>query len=298
MYTTPHSKMRFLERVGSAGLPRKTKEKNKYIEKYLKKAYNEGLTPKDIKDKYLRDYMYGKMKQNEHNVKATKITHYKNNLFLFHKRQCITILDVPEKAVESVNNAIYITKLHPFINHLKERKNVKDWLHKYGTSIDNINNLKKCIITYPYGMDYQYIMNKFPLRCVKYIKNDSQIKKIIIKTNKKRKSIVKRDYYFICAMLMLFPKNQINLLQNVLKNNKYSVFKIINYKDISKKQLDTCYKQLTILLGNEIKPKYSKFNVFDNLCYDIINDYLNLDIGRYIDKVKTLFKDETKGDVN
>lgn len=291
VYTTPHAKQRFYERVNPGGLPRKTKDRNKFIENYIKEAYNKGLTPKQIDDKYLRDYMNGKMKQNEHFVNATKITHYKNNLFLFHGRKCITILDVPEKASESVNDAIYINKLHPFINRLKEKQGVRNWLHDNGKHVEKTTDLKKIVCVFPINMDYQYIMNKFPLNAVDYIKNDSHLKKVILKTHKKRKQNIKDTYYFICALLLILPKNQIRKLQTILKNNKKSVFNVINNKEITKKQIDLCYKQLYILMGGNFVPRYKKFNVNDNLCYDMINDYLNYIIFNYIIEIKKLFKE-------
>ena len=292
-YTTPHSKQRFYERVNLGGLPKKTKDKNKFIENYIKEAYKHGLTPNQINDKYLRDYMYSKMKHNEHTIHATKITHYKNNLFLFHNRKCITILEVPQKAINSVNDAIYITKLHSFINHLKESSCVKQWLHDKGKHVEKIFDLKKIVCVYPNNMTYQYIMDKFPLNAIKYIKNDSHLKKIIINTHKKRKNDIKRVYYFICALMLLIPKNQIGKLQTVLKNNKKSVFNSIDGKEISKKQLNICYKQLCILSGGNLIPKYKKFKVNDNLCYDMINDYFEYIIPYYITEVKKLFKEIT-----
>lgn len=289
-YTTPHAKQRFYERVNISGLPRKTKDKNKFIENYIKEAYKHGLTPNRISDKYLRDYMYSKMNQNEHLVTITKITHYKNNLFLFHNMKCVTILEIPKKAQDSVNNAIYITKLNQFINHLKENQVVKNWLYDRGKHVEKIIDLKKIICIYPDNLSYQYIINKFPLHAIKYIKNDSYLKKIIIKTHNKRKNNIKETYYFICALMLLIPKNQIRKLQTILKNNKKSFFNIIDNKEISKKQIDICYKQLYILLGGNLIPKYKKFKVNDNLCFDIINDYFECIIRDYILEIKKIFK--------
>lgn len=293
MFTTPHAKQRFYERVNCEGLPRKTRGRNKYIENYLKDAYRYGLTPDEIDDNYLRDYMYSKMKQNEHFVTVTKITHYKNNLFLFHNGNCITILDVPKKASDNINNAIYVFKLHPFINCLKEKLEVKKWLRDNGKSIEKTSDLKKIICAYPTAMNYKYILDKFPLNAIKYVKNDSHLKKVIVKTHKKRNIDIKNTYYFLWALLLIIPKNQIINLQNVLKNNKKSFFNIINNKTISKKQIDTCYKQLCILLGDIVVPYYSTFNIDNNECFDIINDHFTNILHNYIIEVKKLFKEIT-----
>ena len=290
MYSTEHSRLRFTQRVKDINMPKRNKQK--FIEQYIKKAFNDGLTPKEITDPYLRDYMNGKMKQDTHYTNATKITHYKGNLFLFRNHTCITVLDVPKKAENSVDDIIYITKLHPFINRLKEKQNVKKWLHDNGKRLEKTKDLKRCIVTISNkNFSYNYLMNNFPLRAIKYIKNDSEFKKAILKINKKRKSIVKEKYYFICALLLLIPKNQVLKLQTVLKNNKNSIFYIINNKEITKKQLDLCYKQLFIILNGNLKPKYNKFNVNDNECYDIINDHFKNIINEYINIVKDIFKD-------
>ena len=292
MYSTEHSRMRFIQRVKGITIPKRNKQK--FIEQYIKKAFKEGLTPKEIKDPYLRDYMYGKMKQDVHYLSATKITHYKGNLFLFRNHTCITVLDVPKRAENSVDDIIYITKLHPFINRLKEKKNVKKWLHDNGKHLEKIKDLKRCIVVISdKNLTYNYLMNKFPLRAIKYIKNDSEFKKAIIKINKKRKLAVKEKYYFVYALLLLIPKSQILKLQTILKNNKNSIFYIINNEEITKKQLDLCYKQLFIILSGDLKPRYNKFNVNDNLCYDIINDHFINIINDYINTVKDIFKDRT-----
>ena len=55
MYSTEHSRMRFIQRVKGITIPKRNKQK--FIEQYIKKAFKEGLTPKEIKDPYLRDYM-------------------------------------------------------------------------------------------------------------------------------------------------------------------------------------------------------------------------------------------------
>lgn len=291
MYSTEHSRLRFMQRVKGVNIPKRNKQK--FIEQYIKKAFREGLTPKEIKDPYLREYMYSKLKSDVHYLTATKITHYKGNLFLFRNRSCITILDVPERASDAIDDTIYITKLHPFINHLKEKQNVKRWLHDNGRSMVNTKEMKRCLIDIPKNLSYSYLMNKFPLRAMKYIKNDSELKKAIIKVNKKRNSKIKTQYYKIYALLLLLPKNQILKLQNILKNNKDSVFYFISNNGISRKQLDLCYKQLFIALGGDLTPKYNKFNVKDNLCYDLINDHLSNIISEYITEIKHLFKDKS-----
>ena len=137
-------------------------------------------------------------------------------------------------------------------------------------------------------------MNNFPLNAIKYIKNDFEFKNAINKINKKRSKKIKELYYFTYAMLLLIPKNQILKLQLLLKNNSNSVFQMNISKKITKKQLDLCYKQLFIILGGNLQPKYNKFNVNDNLCYDIINDHFTNIIPDYICTIKEIFKD-TKG---
>lgn len=290
MFTTNHAKQRFIERVKCDGLPRKTKQRNRYIESYLKKAYSEGLTPKQIHNQYLREYMIGKM-NSEHTSVVNKITHYKNNLFLFHNRTCITILDVPETASECINNAIYITKLKSFISQINEKQSVKRWLSTNLVRLDGDITLKKGVLKSKYKCDYHYLMNNFPLNAVKYIKNDIKLKSIIKHTNDKRNINTKNFYYFICALLLLIPKNQIIKLQNILKNNNKSLFNVINNKTITRKHVDTCYRQLFILLGGNLTPKYKKFNVNDNLCYDLINDYFSMILQSYILEVKKIFKE-------
>ena len=292
MYSTEHSRMRFMQRVKGISIPKRNKQK--FIEQYIKKAFKEGLTPKEIKDPYLRDYMYNKMKQDVHSLSINKITHYKGNLFLFRNNTCITILDIPKKAKNSVDDIIYITKLHTFINRINEKQNVKKWLRNNGKHLEKIKDLKRCVVAITDDMlTYDYLMNIFPLKAITYIKNDSKFKKAIIKINKKRKPTIKERYYFIYALLLIIPKNQILKLQTILKNNKNSIFHIIN-KEITKKQLDLCYKQLFIILGGDLKPKYNKFNVNDNLCYDIINDHFNNIINEYVNIVTDIFKTKNR----
>ena len=288
MYTTPHAKMRFLERVKCNGMP--IKHRDKFIENYIKKAYNDGLTPKEIDDKYLKDYMNNKLKDSGHYVKCDKIDHYKSNLFLFSNRHCITILEVPNKAIDLIDDVIYITKLHPFVNQLKESKRVKNYLHDYGNYVENIKDLKRCIVNYPRKMNYDWLMNKFPMRAILYVKNDSDIKKIIIKVHKHRPSKNKELYNFIYALLLIFPKNQILKLQTLL-NNKKSIFKKFSNKNITTKQIELCYKQLFILLNGQLTPKYNNFKVINNSCIDLVNDHLNNIIEEYIKNTKKIFKD-------
>ena len=292
MYSTEHSRLRFMQRVKNVNLPKRNKVK--FIEHYFKKAFKEGLTPKEIDNDYLRDYMNGKLKHDIHYLNATKITHYKNNLFLFNGHTCITVLEMPEKAQDCIDDIIYITKLKTYINHLKEKQNVKNWLLDNGRDLEKIKDIKRCNINVPKDLSYTYLINNFPLNCAKYIKNDSKFKEVIIKNNKKRKSKIKEVYYKISALLLLLPKNQILKLQQKLANNKNSIFCVINKNGITKKQLEICYKQLFILLNGNITPKYNEFNVNDNSCYDLINDYLINIIDDYTKNVKQFFKDKSE----
>ena len=212
---------------------------------------------------------------------------------MFKGHTCITILDVPEKAQDSVDDIIYVTRLKSFVNQIDENKYTKDWLLKNGRHIEKTKNLKRCIINHPKDLSYNYLMNNFPIKAIKYIKNDSEYKKIIFKINKNRKNKTKIQYYYMYALLLLIPKNQILKLQEVLKHNKDSIFYVISNKGISKKQLELSYKQLTIILGEEPQCKYYKFNVKDNLCYDIVNDHLKNIILNYITQIKQTFRDKS-----
>lgn len=290
MYLTDHCKMRFLERVKNVNMPKKTKQKKKYMENYLKEAYKHGLTPDLIQDKYLRDYMYSKLSRSNHNTFINKITYYKNNLFLFNHSTCITILEMPEKASNVIDNLIYITNIKTFINSLNESKKTKDWLLKHSKSMTTDKCLKRILINYD-NITYSKILNNFPTTCIKYIKNDSNLKKIIINTNKHRDKKTKTLYYYIFALLFMFPKNQILKLQTKIKNNKKSYFTIISNKGITQRQIDVCYKQLQILTNNDIKPHYKHFRVEDNKCFDLINDFINNEIDTYVKYVKSLFKE-------
>ena len=290
LYSTEHSRMRFVQRVKNVDIPKRNKQK--FIEQYIKKAFKDGLTPKDIDDLYLKHYMNSKLKQDIHYLIPTKITHYKNNLFLFKGRTCITVLEMPEKARDAIDNNIYISKLKSFINCINEKQIVKKWLLEYSDRIEKTKDIKRCIVNIPENLSYDYLMNHFPLNSIKYIKNDSKFKKTIIGINKKRKYKIKERYYFIYALLMLFPKNQILKLQTILKNNKNSIFCKLNIDIISQKQLNLAYKQLYIMLGEKLQPRYAKFNINDNLCYDIISDHLNNIIDDYIISIKEIFKDK------
>ena len=289
MYTSNHAKIRFLERVNCNGLPKKSKQRKKYIENYLKDAYKNGLTPEKVQDKYLRDYMYGKLVKDKHDISVTKITYYKNNIFLFHYNTCVTILDMPEKAKNVIDSLVYINNIKTFIKSLNESKKVKDWLYEYGESITQDKALNRVLIKYD-NLTYSKIINNLPLQCIKYIKNDSNLKSTLIKANRHRNKDIKLKYYYICALLLMFPKNQILELQNIYKNNKNSFFAIISNNRITKRHLDICYKQLYILYG-EIKPKYSHFKTSDNVCFDLINDFICDIIDIYVDEIKILFKD-------
>ena len=292
MFTSPHAKMRFVERVKKCGLPKNNKKRVTFIEDYIKRAYKLGLTPKEINDTYLRDYMYSKLKRNNHEVIITKITCYKDNLFLFHNATCVTILELPDKAKSSINKAVYATNLKSFINMLNENKAVKKWLTENASHLENGNTLNRCVIRKLKNINYNYVLNNIPLNSIIYIKNPESIKKIIINNNNNREENIKMLYYFISALILLLPKKQIMKLQNKLKNNKQSVFTIINNKGFTQKQLDVCYKQLFIMLNGNITPKYKKFNVDDNKCFDLINDYITNVIFNYIEKIKHIY--ETK----
>lgn len=277
-----------MQRVKGVNIPKRNKQK--FIEKYIKKAFKDGLTSDDIEDVYLKKYMNSKMKQYVHYLTPTKITHYRNNLFVFKGHSCITILEMPEKAQDAVDNIVYVTKLKPFTNQIKEKQSVKSWLLEHGKCIEKTKDMKRCIVDVSKKLSYDYLMNKFPVNSIKYIKNDSEFKKIIIKTNKKRKACIKKQYYFIYAMLLLIPKNQILKLQLALKNNKCSIFNTLDIENITVKQLDLAYKQLFIMLDGNLEPKYSHFNIKDNTNYDIIDDYLKIIIHSYINTIKELFK--------
>lgn len=81
------------------------------------------------------------------------------------------------KVSNSINDIIYITKLHPFINHLKEKQKVKKWLYENDKFLENTKEMKRCLINIPKDLSYDYLMNTFPLRAMQYIKNDSEFKK-------------------------------------------------------------------------------------------------------------------------
>lgn len=257
-YITPHSKVRFIERV-NVNLPKKRKQKDKFINDYLKKAYNNGTSINHIKDDNLRHYMLHKLKSNTHSVQATKVTLYNNNIFLFYGRQCITILEVPEKMSDNDDCVIGLTNLKKYIDKLKVNKNVKKWLYDNSFKLESNKSFKKIIIK-DLNMTYSTILNKFPTNAIDYIKNDSELRNIIIKTNKKRNNVLKQRYYIICSLLLLlFPKNEIVNIQNLFKKKRCGFIDNSNPKKFTQKQIDICYKQLSILLGYSVKPKFKDF---------------------------------------
>lgn len=288
MYMTYHSKQRFLERVNCNGLPKKNKDK--FIENYIKKAYKNGLLPEQISDAYLRKYMYTRLNSNIHNSKITKITHYKNNLFLFNRNKCVTILSVPEEALNSVDNSIYITKLSSYIKAINERKSVKQWLCKYGNFLENTKEIKRCIVDYPKDLSYKYLMDEFPLRAIVYIKNDAKFRKSIRHIIKHRHDKYKFFYKFIYTLLLLIPKNQIIPLQQLLKNENKSIFNYINNVKITQRQINVAYKQLFILLGGNLVPKYKSFKADTVSDSKMIHDYLNMIFDSYLAEVNRIIK--------
>lgn len=285
MFTTPHAKMRFLERVETKPPGR---NKKKFIEEYIKKAFKKGIEPKDIQDKELKSYMLHKLRSSEHNIKATKITLYKNNLFLFINKQCITILDVPESSSGKVLGNVHITNINRYIKSLNESNYVKNWLYKYGKNLQNTGTIKRINIDLDKNMTYTKLINSIPLRAIKYIQNDSRLKKLVINANKNREKYLKKAYYRLMTLMLLIPKSKILKFCELLDDNNLKPIVLINNKEITKKQLEVCYKQLVVLLGEEPKCKYDKFKLSeDNLL--MIYYFLQSEIRDNINRIYELF---------
>jgi len=289
MYTTPHAKLRFMERVKEKPL----KNKKKFIENYLKSAFTKGQTPQEVKDKKIKDYMFRKLRDKVHNIKPTKITLYKDNFFLFFQRQCITILLVPEYLITKPMDIIYLNVVKTFIDNILEPQSIRNWLNK--NSIDVIGDKKyqhdsKLLkIKYPDKLSYSWIMNNIPTRCIKYIFNDNRLKEIIKSTYDCRKASLNFDYVMLMSLLCLIPKNQIMKLQETLIQNGINSVSLIDGKPITQKQLDTCYKQLCILLGKEPLPEYDYFEG-DNFTYpSIIYEFFELKIKDISEEIFRLF---------
>lgn len=288
MFTTPHAKMRFLERVETKPPNR---GKKKFIEEYIKKAFKKGLEPKDIQDKELQSYMIHKLRNDNHHIKANKITLYKNNLFLFINKQCITILDVPESSSGKILGNVHITNINKFIKSLNENNYIKNWLYRHSKNLQNTGTEKRINIELDNNLTYSRLMNNVPLRAIKYINNDSKLKKIIIKTNKNREKYLRKAYYRLMTLMLLIPKSKILKFCELLNDNKLKPIVLINNKDVTKKQVDICYKQLVILLGEEPKCKYDKFKLSDDNLI-MIYYFLQSEIRDNINQIYTLFEEK------
>lgn len=289
-YGTPHSIMRFIERV-NIDLPRKKKQKEKIINSYMKKAYTLGVSISNIKDKELKSYMIHKLNNNVHAIKANKITLYNNNLFLFANRKCITVLNVPDD-INAIDDVIATTtNLKKYINKLKESKKVKLFLLKNSIRLDSEMTYKKIIID-SYNFTYSYIINNFPTNAIDYIKNDGRLRQLIIQANKHRNENIKYRYYVIGSLLLLFPKKEIMKILDLFRNKKCGFVDIINKKRITKKQIDVCYKQLSILLGYKIKPQFEDFKVSDDTCGPLLYDYIMTKLDSQILYIKKLYKEK------
>lgn len=289
-YATPHSIMRFMERV-NINLPLKKKQRDKVINNYLKKAYNNGTSINDIKDKQLKSYMIHKLNSESHLIKANKITLYNDNLFLFVNRQCITILNIPNEMINTEDNIINTKNLKSYVNKLNETKNVKLFLLKNSIRLDSDLSYKKIIID-DSKFTYTTIINNFPTNAINYIKNDAKLRKIIISTNKRRNKNLQHRYYVIESLLLMFPKKEVIKILTLFKNKKCGFVDIINKKRITKKQIDICYKQLSILLGYKIKPQFKDFNVSDNVCGSLLYEYIMLKLDSQIKYIKKLYKEK------
>lgn len=289
-YATPHSTMRFIERV-NMDLPRKRKQRNKIINNYLKQAYKNGTSISDIRDKQLKAYMIHKLNSESHLIKANKITLYNDNLFLFVNRQCITILNIPNEMINTEDNIINTKNLKSYVNKLNETKNVKLFLLKNSIRLDSDLSYKKIIID-DSKFTYTTIINNFPTHAIDYIKNDAKLRRLIIKANKHRNENIKHRYYVIDSLLMLFPKKEIIKILNLFRNKKCGFVDIINKNKITEKQINTCYKQMCILLGHKIKPQFEDFEVLDNTCGPLLYDYIMTKLDSQILSIKKLYKEK------
>ena len=289
-YATPHSIMRFIERV-DIDLPRKKKQRDKIINNYLKKAYNNGTLIHNIKDVQLKSYMLHKLKNDYHTIKANRITLYNNNIFLFINRQCITVLNIPDEIKAQDDVLISINNLKKYIDKLKESKKVKSFLLNHAIRVDSDLSYKKIIIN-DYKFTYNDVINNFPTNAIEYIKNDNKLREIIIKTNKHRDDNLKHRYYVINILLLLIPKKEIMKILNLFKNKKCGHIDIINKNRITEKQINTCYKQLSILLGHKIKPQFDDFCVSEYTCGPLLYDYIMSKLDSQINHIKKLYKEK------
>lgn len=235
--------------------------------------------------------MIHKLNSETHLIKANKITLYNNNLFLFVNRQCITILNIPDEMINTEDNIINTKNLKSYINKLNENKNVKLFLLRNSIRLDSDLSYKKIIIDNS-KFTYTTIINNFPTNAINYIKNDSQFRKIIISTNKRRNKNLQYRYYVIESLLLLFPKKEIIKILTLFKNKRCGFVDIINKKRITKRQIDVCYKQLSILLGHKIKPQLEDFSVSDNTCGPLLYEYIMLKLDSQIKYIKELHKEK------
>ena len=235
--------------------------------------------------------MLHKLKNDCHIIKANRITLYNNNIFLFINRQCITILNVPDEIKAQDDVLISINNLKKYIDKLKESKKVKSFLLNHAVRLDSDLSYKKIIIN-DYRFTYNDIINNFPTNAIEYIKNDSKLRELIIKTNKRRNDNLKHRYYVINSLLLLFPKKEIMKILNLFKNKKCGHIDIINKNRITEKQINTCYKQLSILLGHKIKPQFDDFCVSEYTCGPLLYDYIMLKLDSQINHIKKLYKEK------
>lgn len=289
-FATPHSAMRFVERV-NVSLPKKRKQRDKFIENYLKNAYIKGTTTDYIKDKQLKTYMLNKLHDKRHLITLNKITLYNNNLFLFVNRQCITVLNVPDELLNSDDNIVNATNLKSYINRLDESKKVKSFLLEYGKGIDSNLSYKKINID-SIGITYSFIIDNFPTNAIEYIKNDFRLRQIIIETNRKRDKNLQYRYYVICSLLLMFPKKEIINILDLFKNKRCGFIDIINKRKITKKQINVCCKQLSILLGHKIKPQFEDFKVTEFTCGPLLYDYIMTKMDSQIKFIKKIYRED------
>lgn len=139
---------------------------------------------------------------------------------------------------------------------------------------------------------YNDVINNFPTNAIEYIKNDSKLRELIIKTNKRRNDNLKYRYYVINSLLLLFPKKEIMKILNLFKNKKCGYIDIINKNRITEKQINTCYKQLSILLGHKIKPQFDDFCVSEYTCGPLLYDYIMSKLDSQINHIKKLYKEK------
>lgn len=285
-YSTPHAIQRFKERV-NCQLPKKKKQKEKFIEEYLKKAYNRGTLLKNIQNDSLKWYMKCKLEGRLHYHKANRIVLYNENIFLFGGRQCITILNLPKDIDTSEDSIVSIDNAKRFINNLKEPSKVKKYLLKNVQCLEATFTNKKLVLKH-INSNYSEIINNFPINAINYIKNDEILRNAIIKANISRNEKIKNKYYYIMSLLFLFPKLE------VLKVHKIFRVSFKNNDDrfnISEKQINVCYKQLSILLGRKLKPQLEDFKVTDDICKSLLIDYINIKSEKLLYLIRNLYKE-------